>query len=273
MKDFIFNKLLPQNLNADGTIQTLRQFNQEFKTKNKLFYPSAGNDTTDLVYVNDTNLSELQDISPSIFIHSDFRTTVDQMYGSDKTLIYPNFSIQEYFHLWGDAQKSITIMRLLDNNNNNLIWLIYFSGYYNEEILKFLISEKIQVNIVYSVCDGITYGMGGCNREAVPTILYPLIAKHIQLKYIITEQSYDKYVKMYFEFVNTPKRFRRWLTYINLIVSDEELQALQQLDNYNFITNLQKILEDIKETRINSYRKTRIYDERYGHLLVLKQLF
>lgn len=273
MRYFIFYNLLPYNLNAEGTIQTLRQFNQEFKTSNKLFYPSAGVDTTDLVYVNDEILSELKDISPSIFIHCDYRTTVDKMYVSDCILIYPNFSIQEYFHMVGDAQKSITIFKLSTGNTNKYAWLIYFSGYYNEEILKILIKEQVQVNIVYAVCDGITHGMGGCNRESVPTILYPLVAKYIQLKYIITEQSYDSYVKKNFEYINTPNKIRKWIDNINLIVSDEAIQSIQQLDNINIVTKLQKILEDIEETRINSLRKTRIYDERYAHLLVLKKLF
>ena len=273
MKDFIFNPLLPYNLKAEGTIDTLRQFNSDFKTANKLFYPSAGSDTTDLEYVNKKALSELKDISPTIFIHSDYGTSFKYLFESSGTFIYPNFSILSSFYLWGDAEKSIKILKLSSVGSEQHIWLLYFEGYFNEEILKFLIQKQIQIDIVYAVCDGITHGMGGCNREAVPTILYPFLAEHLNLKYIITEQSYEGYVKKNLEFGNSSKRFRRWFKNIDLIVADYSLKSIQELEDIDFIQKIQQILSDIPETKINSLRKARIYDHRFSHLFVLKQLF
>ena len=58
-----------------------------------------------------------------------------------------------------------------------------------------------------------------------------------------------------------------------MIVDDESLKSIQELEDSDFIKKIQQILSDIPETKINSLRKTRIYDHRYSHLFVLKQLF
>jgi hypothetical protein len=196
MKISIFNKMMGSDTQGQGNERLLHEFENELSTSTILFYPSSGFDLNDMFYVNNSRLPEISDYNPQIFIHSDYLQVLDHYPNVfDYQLSYPDFELIDSCK-WITPQsdthtkKSINLYRLKKGNAKEKIWLIFFRGYYNEEVLELMLQHQIRIPIVYTVCDGITIGMGGGYENSIPTLLYPLLSKELGIRFIITEQSW-----------------------------------------------------------------------------------
>ena len=249
---------------SDGSISLLNELNHGMTDKIISYYPSSGSDINDLFYLN-KRVKEIRNIIPDIFIHSDFffkpNYEFDNLLISDNIIIKGKVTNQ-------DENKSITIYKLITPLSEEFKWLILFNGYYNEDIIDKLIRNKIKIPLVYSVCDGITAGQGGCNTLSIPTIFYPLIAYELGLKFIITDQGYN-----YEYFLsNFSNEFRNWLNNILLVSNNSSLNELVKLSDQDLVNELLKRLSAINERLLNKDGKLESYDCRSMDRMVIKKI-
>ncbi len=274
MANFPFRNLLPEAFQSDGDISVLNEFNTEIKMQSVLFYPSSGSDINDLFYVNSKRIEEINECSPNIFIHTDYmfykdygRHTFDQLIG------YPNFYISKFKYF--NDNKSINLYKLKRPNSNEIKWLVFFRGYYNEEILKELVINKIETPIVYAICDGITHGMGGCYEKSVPTVLYPLLPSILGIKFIITEQGWNSVKRLLEEerhTIGADDKFRIWLKNILLISNNPFISTVLNLSDEDLRKSIRQKLGAINEQRLNKEGKLRCYDNRFTEEMKLKKI-
>lgn len=160
-----------------------------------LFYPSSFADTGDLIYFDNRKLPELEKDTPSIYIHSDLGKN-NLMNDVRQRLKESNqFRIKET-ELFNSQGKEVSLFELLVKKSRRTKWLLQFTGTPNEELLKLFINKGISIKYIYSVCDGITHGMGGDDElENISTIYYPYFYKILNTKYHITEFHSDNYYK------------------------------------------------------------------------------
>lgn len=235
--EFLFQNILPEEYKTGGDESVLHEFNIQIKNKSILFYPSSGIDINDLIYVNSNSLEEINEYNPKVFIHSDYSD-----YGSlslDILLRDHNFVATKFEYF--DDKKSINLYKLKQSNSDEIEWLVFFHGYYNEEILKELIINKIKIPLVYTICDGITHGMGGGYENSIPTILYPLIASDLGINFIITEQGWDR-TKYILEDENS-EMLRIWLQNILLITNSDYVTNLLNLNDEELKNSIWQKLE------------------------------
>lgn len=260
MTNFVFYNLLPNNFEIKGDISILPEFNSEIKIQSVLFYPSSGEDLVDLFYVNSKRIKEISECSPNVFIHTDYYSSTNFLQWPwrisqefDNFLNFPNYNRISTL-IYHNDKKAIHLYKLKRPNSNEIKWLIFFSGYFNEDILKDLISNKIKIPVVFSVCDGITSGMGGCNEEAVPTLLYPLLAVDLGIKFIITEQNRRRLDLSENLLWNSKqlKQWRRWMENILLIKSNSFVEDLLILSDEDLMKGLRQKLGAIHEQEFNT---------------------
>lgn len=268
MNNFISRNILPNSFKTEGDVAVINEFLGKDKIQSALFYPSSGDDINDLFYINGKRIDEIKDYTSNTFIHSDFRYSKD--YGSntfDQEIGHPNFRTFKYKFYNND--KSINVYKLKRLNTNDIKWLIFFRGYYNEEVLKHLLYNDIKIPIVYAICDGITHGMCGGFEKSIPTILYPLIANEFGIKFIITEQDWEV-VKDRID--NNSNQTRNWLNNILLVTNNQNVYDLLNLNDKDLIESLYDKLHAIKERKINTKERLNCYDSRFTEHMVLKTI-
>jgi hypothetical protein len=274
MKNFISFFLNKEIFKTDGDISTLHEFNKEINHQSALFYPSSGFDINDLFYVNNKRIEEFNDFSPKIHIHADFLHYLDyhDNAGWKELFIYPNFHLTSRFKYFTE-RKIINIFKIERHNSDEIKWFVFFQGFYNEEVLEALLKSDVKVPIVYALFDGITSGMGFCSTQSIPTILYPLLPTSLGIKFIITEQGWDR-VKEILEDEGRykPEEFRVWLENILLISDNPFISEILKLSDKELIKTLSLKLKEIDEQVLNTSQKMRCYDERFSDVMKLKKI-
>ena len=268
MNNFLSRNILPNLYKTEGDVAVINEFIGKNKIQSALFYPSSGADINDLFYINGKRIDEIKAYASNIFIHSDYGYSID--YGSntfDQEIDHPNFRTFKYKFYNND--KSINVYKLKRLNTNDIKWLIFFRGYYNEEVLKHLLDNDIKIPIVYAICDGITHGMCGGFEKSIPTILYPLIANEFGIKFIITEQDWEV-VKDRID--NNSNQTRNWLNNILLVTNNQNVYDLVNLNDKDLIESLYDMLHAIKERKINTKERLNCYDSRFTEHMVLKTI-
>ena len=185
---------------------------------------------------------------------------------------YPNFNISKFKYF--NDNKSISLYKLKRPNSYEIKWLVFFRGYYNEEILKELVINKIKTPVVYAICDGITHGMGGCYEKSVPTILYPLLAPALGIKFIITEQGWDSVRSRLQDvrFAGAEDEVRLWLKNILLITKNPFIESLLSLSDEGLRKSLRQKLGAIYEQMLNEEGNLKCYDQRFTEQMKLKKI-
>lgn len=266
MNKFAFKSLLSPNFEHEGDSSLFEEFNTKIYLGKNLFYPSAGTDVDDIYYINRRRLEELSEDNPEIYIHCDLLYKRDN--GYDKSLLNmlsdcnPNHYAKEIYKITDIDGKNIMIYKI-ESRIGNIKWLIHFRGYFNEEVLKILIKEKIKIPVVYTVCDGITHGMGGF-EESIPTLFYPLISQTLGIKYIISEQKAE-YTEHY---IINPKTLLRWLQNINDLHHKSIAKKIITLPEELRPGALMFILKQVDESKVNN-EKFRIFS-RHGEIFIKK---
>ena len=236
----IFKSLLAENYSMEGRPYILEQFENQLLDSEIAFYPSSGNDIADLVYIRGNQHSSLSNIKPNIFIHSDYMCNAYYAEELDNRLIQHSFSIGAKFcYLSNNDQKVIKIYKLKFKDDKQVIWLAFLGGYYNEDIIDFLIKQNLKTKTIYTYCDGITNGSGIEIAELIPTIFFPLIAEKLGIKHIITEQ----YANWISELVSERDDFdfHDWLKKTNELVPNETTRLLLDIKDPTELRN--KIIE------------------------------
>jgi len=235
------------------------------------YYPSSGADINDLFYANNKKIELLGELNPSVFVHSDyFFTDLNSLNTFDKYLRSYQIDVKGSVKIYDKSKlKSIHIYKLKTPISDEFKWLVLFLGYYNEEVLIDLINGKIKVSLIYSVCDGITAGMGGCNTLSIPTIMYPFLAVDLGIKYIITEQN-SVYIKSIIEELHD--EFRTWLNNVSLVSKNPSIKNLLELSNKELEKELTIRLLQIEEQFLNTNGKLRCFDYRFTDKIVIKKI-
>ena len=267
--NFFFSSLLDKvdySL-SDQSISLLNELNHAMTNKIISYYPSSGWDINDLFYLN-KRIKEIRNIIPDIFIHSDFlNKSIEPNYEFNNLLWSDNIIIKGKVTIQDD-KKSIAIYKLKTPLSEEFKWLILFNGYFNEDIIYELIRNKIKIPLVYSVCDGITAGQGGCNTLSIPTIFYPLIAYELGLKFMITDQGFD-----YEYFLSKlSNEFRNWFNNTLLVSNNSSLNELVKLSDQDLVNQLLKRLSAINERSLNKDGKLESYDYRTTDRMVIKKI-
>lgn len=260
----------------EGNFTVLREFNRCLFEGTILFYPSSGDDINDLLYIKKGRIDVKNFIEPNVFIHSDFICKADYDYHFMSKVRAPNFIIKSYVKLFFSEiqninENRIELYKLEVPNSDKIKWLIFFRGFYNEDILKEIIQKKLNISFVYAVCDGITHGRDMSNIDkSIPTIFYPLCADSIGLKYIVTEQN----LLQTKDYINTTDTLtlRMDLKNILKLYVNEKIVEMLNLDDEKLKDSLIDFLGNIKEKKING-KHLKVFDSRFSEDLVLKEIY
>ena len=275
INNFPFKNLF-SNLNyREGDTSTLLEFKKCLLNSSVLFYPSSGIDINDILYIKEERINAEKFIEPNIFIHSDFMHILDYNVPFEFNIRLPNFKIKSYCKFFyaemqNRDENRIELYKLEVPNSNKIKWLIFFRGFYNEDILKEIIQKKLNISFVYAVCDGITHGMSFSNIDkSIPTIFYPLFANSIGLKFIVTEQNFLQ-IKHYINNADTAI-LRINLKNILKLSENENIVEMLNLDDERLKDSIIDFLGNIKEKKIND-KQLKVFDSRFSADLVLKEI-
>ena len=236
------------------------------------YYPSSGADINDLFYANNKKIELLGELNPSVFIHSDFNhTDLNSLDNFDVNLRLHRINIVGCVKVYDKSKlKSIYIYKLKTPISDEFKWLVLFWGYYNEEVLIDLIKSKINIPLIYAVCDGITLGSGASYTPSIPTIMYPFLAVDLGIKYIITEQN-SEFIKSFIE--QDYDQFRTWLNNVLLVSKNPSIKNLLELSNKELEKELTIRLLKIEEQFLNTNGRLRcIGDRRSTDMMVIKKI-
>ena len=252
-------------------LSLLNELSDEMANMAISYYPSSGADINDLFYANNKKIEQLGELNPSVFIHSDYiHTDLNSPDNFDKDLRLHRINIVGCVKVYDKSKlKSIYIYKLKTPISDEFKWLVLFWGYYNEEVLIDLINSKINVPLIYTVCDGITSGMGAGYTPSIPTIMYPLLAVDLGIKYIITEQN-SEYIKSFIE--KKYYEFSTWLNNVSLMSKNPSIKSLLELSNKELEKELTIRLLQIEEQFLNTNGRLRCFDYRFTDRMVIKKI-
>ena len=257
---------------TNNELSLLNELSDEMANMAISYYPSSGADINDLFYANNKKVERLGELNPSIFIHSDFiHTDLNSPDNFDKDLRLHRINILGSVKVFDKSKlKSIYIYKLKTPISDEFKWLVLFWGYYNEEVLIDLINSKINVPLIYTVCDGITSGTGAGYTPSIPTIMYPFLAVDLGIKYIITEQN-SEYINSFIE--NKYDQFSTWLNNVLLVSKNPLIKNLLELSNKELEKELTTRLLKIEEHFLNTNGRLRCFDDRFTDRMVIKKIY
>lgn len=216
--------------NKDVDIREIVDLLNSFMTKSIVYYPSSGLDINDIHYVNEKKIPAIKVGIPNVFIHSDALDYHTNAYYYQ--LNNPVYTWLEGFEWRDNGNKRIYVKRYRRNGLDSDFWYIYFKCFCNEIILKSFLKCRMKVDLIFCPVDGITSGMGaGGICENVPTLFYPLLAKDLRIKYIITDQSSDRLSGFAAEY------FPQWISNINKLHKNFNAITKTDVENIASLTN------------------------------------
>ena len=232
-----FKPLLDENYQKDGDPFILLEFEYYLKKGDIVFYPSSGSDINDIIYLN-SNLVQLSHLKSNVYFHCDYLNTNLSMI--EISLTQKSYQIKaKFLYKNEDTFRFIQIYKLNHEQSKKLIWFVYFSGYYNEEIIDFCIDSKLKTKVVYSYCDGITSDRMNCNPCPIPTIFFPFMFEELGIESIITEQD-AKYITEVISKGNS-RDIKNWLHKVNAVAPNGLISALLEIKDPTELRN--KIIE------------------------------
>jgi hypothetical protein len=233
-----FQPLLDENYQKVGDPFRLLEFEYYLKKGEIVFYPSSGSDINNLIYLNSNYINNLSDLKSNIFFHCDCLNSDISMI--ENSLTQNLFEIKTRFLYENeDTFRLINIYKLRHEQSTKLIWFVFFSGYYNEEIIDFCINSELKTKVVYSYCDGITMDKVKCNPYPIPTIFFSFIAEKLGIEKIITELDANCITKVITE--SDSKDIQNWLLRTNAVAKNGITQGLLQIKDPTELKN--KIVE------------------------------
>ena len=162
------------------------------KKENILWYPSSGNDLSDVYYFNSRYLPI--DSLPNIFIHNDaMRKTalIDEKIGffPERKLNNPTQGINAETEVLKFNEKDISITRI-EFRHGIVKWLIYFYETDNLLFLKdFFLQYQMGAKYIITKCDGNLSGMGNGDLFRGLSCLLRKLYGTLGVKYHLTEYN------------------------------------------------------------------------------------
>lgn len=157
-----------------------------------IHYPSSGADMRDILYFNRERLDELPE-DPAVFIHSDYYIDGYRLNHSFFSMLLPCFrhiTSSSVLPLKAGEYATFQLIKMEAKGRREPLWILFFSGVRNEEVLSMLINNNIKVPYRYAVCDGITSGMFSV-EESISTAFY-FYFEELGTHHVITEYGRDK---------------------------------------------------------------------------------
>jgi len=157
-----------------------------------VYYPSSGFDFSEVKYFNSENLLFLKD-NPQVYLKSD-GFIIDESSCRDikfymKHQLGPDFKILKGMRFKTiDTDANLKLCYLIKGlYYQREIWICFFTGVTNEEILIELLKNKTPIKYLFSICDGIYSGMGEINEKSICTPYYAYFYSALQTHLHITE--------------------------------------------------------------------------------------
>ncbi len=232
------------------------------KTNAVCYYPSAGVCIDDILFFNRKIKKEngfkknipinIDTYKPSLYIHTDALH-----YGCDMGLILESkgFKILKNFRMNFKTQnkhevKTSSVIKFIGIYDNRICYLWHMEEMKNEVFLSdIVLSCKFKIPVIYSVCDGILHGMGRA-ENSIPTALYPLIARKLGIRYIITEQSFQFLDNMNHQGIPDIKD---WIKNLYSYIPTDEIKFLSNMTEDQIKTIVNGILSKIPETKTGKW--------------------
>lgn len=236
-------------LSTNEAVQIFENLRSILISSEKLFYPSSGKDLNDIFYINKYRNQHLFDIFPNVFIH------IDYLAGHDASTEIQKIIAKKGLKISSQRTIMITDNRVVDIYNFELpftksSWLIFFRGFYNEEVLDLFIKNRIKIPFIYAMVDGISSGMGVVYEYKISTILYPLLKDIIGIKYLITEQD-SQHINSIFSSADWNEDVLRWLKNLSFLRNDDSLKKLFYLSFPQLSEKLTNLILPVKEIQLN----------------------
>jgi len=254
-------------ISYEGKANLLAEFNRDFEIYDKLLYPSAGFDVNDVYYVNERHIKDFNVPVPRVFIHCDAANYLtDDAYGIEffDNKLKMVLSIEGRLRLHYNDQKQIVIYKYQHPFNSQYSWLIVFCAFKNEEMLKLLLEDKVEITALYTICDGISYGMFGGYENSVPTVLYPFLYADLKLKYHISDFDANQ-IKVWFDKKDAYRYTRENMQNLYLLKPTHEVIDLLEMSDEELSKALIEKLSIYKEIPANTNEKLCIFDFRLSN--------
>ena len=190
--EFLSNTLNPSEYKASDQLRSLIKELNELGESRVLFYPSSGVDFSDVLFANGLMISGLDFEFPDVYIHSDALNYLNQSSSQDsKFFNTPSFTRAFFLEIEVSNEKCIRIRKFKRNGLNSDFWLIEFFGFINEEIIKQMISSKLNLDLLYNKCDAMFSGMGYVSG-GIPPLFYWALFPELRIKYSISQYDIER---------------------------------------------------------------------------------
>jgi len=190
--EFLSNTLNPSEYKASDQLRSLIKELNELGESRVLFYPSSSDDYSDVLYANGRMITGLDFEFPDVYIHTDANNFVN--IPTHRSLYFfrtPSFSEFFFLKIEISNKKCIRIRKFKRNGLNSEFWLIEFSGFRNEDIVKPMLSSNLNIDLLYNHCDGIFSGMGDATG-GIPPLFYWILFPELGIKYSLSEYDIER---------------------------------------------------------------------------------
>lgn len=189
--EFLHNTLNSAECKVSDQLESLIKELNELGESRVLFYPSSGVDYSDVLFANGLLTSGLGFEFPDVYIHSDAFNYLNQSSSLDFFYNTPSFWRSFFLKIEVSNEKCIRIRKFKRNGLNSEFWLIEFFGFINEEIIKQMISSKLNLDLLYNKCDAMFSGMGYISG-GIPPLFYWALFPELRIKYSISQYDIER---------------------------------------------------------------------------------
>jgi hypothetical protein len=175
---------------AEKVCSNLNQYNVSY-------YPSCGNDVSDINLFYDN--TDEEDLEADVFLRSDYLSEALLLKSGLFNCISNRFNITDHVKIQLVNRDSlelktpvINLYKLEEIDRQKTKYVIHLGCVYNEKVLKLLLDYKIKTKLLHTKCDGVWWGMGVDYKQAIPTYLFPLFYKELQISYILSDKKNEE---------------------------------------------------------------------------------
>lgn len=170
-----------------------------------VFYPSSNNDYSDILFANGLMANGLDFNLPQVYIHADgFNYIGNNRFWHYEQIFFlnnPTFRTLLNEKIEISQEKCLRIRNIERIGLKSDFWLLEFSGFINEDIIKQMISTKISIQLLYNKCDGVFSGMGDF-WNSIPPQFFWFLFPELNIKFSLSEyprECLEEEIKLLFE--------------------------------------------------------------------------
>ena len=169
-----------------------------------IFYPSANKDYSDVLFANGLMVDGLDFNLPQVYIHADGFNYIDiERFSDYQTFLFskPTFRTLLNEKIEINQHQCLRIRNIERIGLKSDFWLLEFSGFINEDVIKQMINTKIRIKLLYNKCDGVFSGMGDF-WNSIPPQFFWFLFPELNIKFCLSEyplELLEKEIKLLFE--------------------------------------------------------------------------